>query len=59
MPPAYVLSWGVRIRSWATAAAPDSLAYQLLSDWLFMASHTDAHAEHGAWAVHVKHDSIY
>jgi hypothetical protein len=42
VPPAYVLSWGPA-RSWATAVPPDSLApslaYQVLSDWLFMASH--------------------
>ena len=34
---------GGRVRAWATAVAPDSLApslaYQVLSDWLFMASH--------------------
>jgi hypothetical protein len=29
----------VRVRSWATVAAPHSLAYQVLSHWLFMASH--------------------
>ena len=34
---------GDRVRAWATTVAPDSLApnlaYQVLSDWLFMASH--------------------
>ena len=30
---------GGQVRSWATAAAPHSVAYQVLSDWLFMASH--------------------
>ena len=39
---------GVRVRSWATAAAPHSVAYQVLSDWLFMASHRCARR---AWRV--------
>ena len=39
---------GGRVRSWATAAAPHSVAYQVLSDWLFMASHRCARR---AWRV--------
>jgi hypothetical protein len=49
---------GVRVRGWATAAAPASVAYQVLSDWLSKAA-TDAQAEHGLWVVHGIHDSIY
>jgi hypothetical protein len=30
---------GGRVRGWATAAAPHSVAYQVLPDWLFIASH--------------------
>ncbi len=40
---------GGRVRSWATAVAPHSgVAYQVLSDWLFMASHRCARR---AWRV--------
>ena len=39
---------GGRVRSWATAAAPHSVAYQVLSHWLFIASHR---CECRAWRV--------
>ena len=39
---------GGRVRGWATAAAPHSVAYQVLPDWLFIASHR---CECRAWRV--------
>ena len=46
--PCECVELGGRIRAWATAAAPHSVAYQVLSDWLFMASHRCARR---AWRV--------
>ena len=53
---------GDRVRSWATAVAPHSpapsLAYQVLSDWLLMASHRCV-AEHRVRVVHAVPEFTY